>query len=142
MSTWASLAIANWKAEKLGLGGGLDEAALKSAFTSVGWVPSNDVLQLYGLCSGMAPLGSEDKSFFSFWPFAEAMVRSAEVPRTYFPFGDGFLRAHRYSFRAEAADRSSIHGDHFDGRFAKLADSVDEFFDCLLRHPGRLWLPS
>ena len=135
-------AIASWKSEGIDLSSGLDEEGLKSAFNAVGRFPPTDVLLLYGLCSGMAPLGAEDKAFFSFWPFAEAIARSIEVPRTYFPFGDGFLRAHRYSFRAETASRSSVHADQFDGNFEKLTDSVDEFFDCLLRQPGRLWLPS
>ena len=90
----------------------------------------------------MLPLGADDKSLFSFWPFAQAVARSAEVSKPYFPFGEGFLSAQRYCFRSESTEQSSVYGDYFDGRFTKLAESVEEFFECLLTRPEDIWLPS
>jgi len=120
---------------------GLAKETVAAIFQSVGRTPSADVMYLYSLCGGMRSVNVEDKRFFAFWPLESAAKATEAVPLPYFVFGDGFVSSHRYSFRFENAEVSSVYGDYSNGEFTKLAESVDEFFLFLRQDPQRLWLP-
>ena len=142
MGSATSGIVDSWRAEMAShLRPGLPAEFVAATFRSLGREPSADVMFLYSLCGGMESVNDEDKRLFSFWPFESAAKATEEVSLPYFAFADGFVSSHRYSFRFESPEVSSVYGDYSDGTYTKLADSVNDFFLFLRRDPQRIWLP-
>ena len=134
--------VASWQVERINLLHGVTRPETIEAFQTVGRLAPPEIVSLYKASTGMTPEGEVDSAWFSLWPLTAALRRYAENPTQFFGFGEGFLSANRYSFLLKDTDKTAVYGDYFDDNFIKLTDSVEEFFECLLTQPKKIWLPS
>jgi hypothetical protein len=75
---------------------------------------------------------------FSFWSLKKVIEENNQKGLA---FADFLIDSHRYYFKYEDENRSSVHTDWFEGgQMIKIADSVNEFFEMYLRSSEKLGL--
>jgi len=132
------LAIARWRDAGLKLLPGLPAERIVDGFRSVGRKPSSDVIALYSVCGGFEIPDTDDAHFFSLWSFEKALAEASIAPKPYFPFADGLIASHTYSFLFRSPQQSAVTID-YDA--SVVAESVPTFFAALAEDPKSLWLP-
>jgi hypothetical protein len=110
------------------------------ALSKTGRLISRDVFELYAATGGMNVDGN-DSNLFSLWNLNRVIDENSRARSEDLLFGDFSLDSHFYCFRYESIDRSSVWIDHFDYvPPEKVADSVAEFFELMLKDPKAVGL--
>lgn len=131
-------AIQRWKSEELRLLPPIRESVIKASFGDLGRACSSDVLALYRLTGGMEEADS-DSRMLSLWSFQKAIAETARYTRPYILFADFLIDSHRYCFRYENQERSSVVVDYVNGEEPELvAKSIEEFFRILNSDAAKL----
>ena len=83
--------------------------------------------------------GESDNRAWSLWPLTRILSENLRYDRPYILFADFLINSHLYCFRCESDETSSVCIEYGDGEEpARVAGSVDEFFDIYLRSPRDL----
>ncbi len=83
--------------------------------------------------------GDMDESLLSVWTLAEIKERNSPLSSLTY-FADFLIESHRYAFKYENVNISSVYSNHETDDFIKVADSVEQFFDLYLTNPNEIGL--
>lgn len=131
-------AIKRWQKENLGISPPNSEQQVIDCFLTIERLISKDILELYTYFGGMTD-GDMSTRLLSVWTL-ETIIKEnlASSELTY--FADFLIESHRYAFKYENVHTSSVYSDWETGEFAKVTDSVEQFFELYLTNPNKIGL--
>ena len=127
-----------WREEKIKLAPPNSQQQIVDCFHSLKKVPSKDVLKFYAICGGMTDYAM-DNSLLSVWTLDE-IAKKNTIVSDLICFADFLIESHRYAFKYENENVSSIYSDCESPEFIKIADSLEQFFDLYLMNPNEIYL--
>jgi hypothetical protein len=131
-------AIEQWRREGIMLLPPNEEAAVIAALNQIGRKYSRDVITLYSATGGMKD-GESDSHVWSLWPLSRTLSENLRYDHLHILFADFLIDSHLYCLRYESDETSSVCIEYGDGKEpARVAGSVDEFFEIYLRSPRDL----
>ena len=98
------------------------EQQVIDCFLAINSSISKDVLELYNNFGGMTD-GDMDESLLSIWTLEEIKKKNSSAPEFIY-FADFLIDSHRYAFKYEDVNISSVYSDWETSDFVKVADSV------------------
>lgn len=131
-------AIKRWHEENIKLSPPNSEQQIIDCFLEIKSLISKDVLELYSNFGGMFDEGM-DESLLSIWTLEQIKKENSTVSELTF-FADFLIDTHRYAFKYENENTSSVYCDYETSEFLKIADSVEQFFDLYLANPNEIGL--
>jgi hypothetical protein len=131
-------AINGWQKENLRLLPANSEKEIIDCFLVIESLISNDILELYSNFGGMTD-SDMDESLLSIWTL-EQIEKENSVASGLTYFADFLIESHRYAFKYEDENISSVYSDCESADFVKIADSVEHFFDLYLTNPNKIGL--
>lgn len=131
-------AIKLWEEENLRLASPNSEQQVIDCFLAIERLISKDILEFYTNFGGMID-GDMGESLFSVWTLEEVKKNNSSVSELTY-FADFLIESHRYAFKYENENTSSIYCDWETSEFIKVADSVEQFFDIYLINPNEIGL--
>ena len=133
-----AIAIEGWRKENLKLAPPNSEQQIADCFLGIESLISKDVLELYTNFGGMIN-GDLDETLLSIWTLER--IRQENLTDSELTcFADFLIESHRYAFKYENADTSSVYNNYETSDFIKVADSVEQFFDLYLTNPNEIGL--
>ena len=131
-------AIKRWQKENLRLSPPNYEQQIIDCFLAVESLISKDILEFYSNFGGMIN-GDMDESLLSVWTL-EMIVKENSASSELTCFADFLIDSHRYAFKYENVNISSVYSDYESEDFVKIADSIEQFFDLYLTNPNKIGL--
>ena len=131
--------VSLWKGTGIPTFPGVPPSAVEAVWRQLGQRLSTDVRALYSAVNGFAK-DEMDEHFWSFWSLGCVSERNVVWESRGVHFSDFLIDSHRYLFRYEAPERSSVwHESNSEGFM--VATSVADFLQRYLDDPGSLLLP-
>ncbi len=131
-------AVKRWQEEKLKLSPPNSEQQVIDSFRSIERLVSKDIIELYSNFGGFIN-GDMNESLLSLWTLEEIKKNNSTVSELTY-FADFLIESHRYAFKYENIDTSSVYSDCESEEFVKIADSIEQFFDLYLTNPNKIGL--
>lgn len=130
--------IEAWQTDGVRLAPPNSERQIADVFDSIGHRLSADVSEFYQICGGMINYDM-DESLLSMWSLVEIEKENSNVSELTF-FADYLIDSHRYAFKYENENVSSVYSDGESAEYIKIADSLESFFDLYLINPSAIYL--
>lgn len=127
-----------WRKENIKLAPPNLPQEVVDCFQSLGKNPTKDILEFYTICGGMINYTMDD-SLLSVWTLEEVAKKNS-IASEIVCFADFLIESHRYAFKYEDENTSSIYSDSESPEFTKIADSLEQFFDLYLINPNEIYL--
>lgn len=130
--------IQRWQKENLRLSPSNSEQQISDCFRSIKKLLSKDILEFYSNFGGMID-GDMSESLLSVWTLEEIAEKNS-VSHELTCFADFLIESHRYAFKYENVNTSSVHSNWETSDFVKVADSLEQFLDLYLTNPNKIGL--
>ncbi len=131
-------AIKRWQKENVRLSSPNSEQQIIDCFLTIESLISNDIWEFYSSFGGMID-GDMSESLLSVWTL-ERIAEKNSVSSELTCFADFLIESHRYAFKYENVNTSSVHSDWETPDFVKVADSLEQFLDLYLTNPNKIGL--
>ena len=133
--------IAKWRSEAVQEVPPESAANVQSAFQSLGYAASSDLIELYAQIGGMQMM---DNNYFRLWPLAEIRKENTSPSLQGVLFADYLLDSWRYRVRPVSESESAVYVDFCDGKLPQPVETnLNDFLRCclsdpdaVLHHPG------
>lgn len=130
--------IEKWRRENVKPSPPKSEKKIVECFLAIERSLSKDVLEFYSICDGTID-EKMDNSLLSVWSLETVVKENSTVSKLTY-FADFLIESHRYAFKYENENTSSVYSDWETSELIKVADSVERFFDLYLTKPNEIGL--
>ncbi len=119
--------IASWQASGVALRPGAEAEAVRTAYRSIGWEPTPDVVSMHVQIGGMDAFDDEG---WRLWSPGEVMSENAQSKSPIGVYFSDFLLNSWHYMLVPQSGFCAVYRDNFDGKAPyEVAQSLEEFFE-------------